>query len=497
MNIFSLALEKVYSRRKIMGTKESFYVDMSTSCSNVTGSAHLENVRFPNGTKTKFLVDCGLHQGKEECSFIHGKTADDLNQTLFFNPEGISFTLITHNHVDHTGRLPLLVKKGFNGNIYMSEDTRVLLPLALNDSQKVLRDVAKRNNKKPLYMDTDVEKVLKQSQSCKMEKTQQIDDHIRVTYFNNGHLIGAAIILVQISYPEKEDINLLFLGDYHYKNVFLDLFDLPQWVKNLKLIVVTESTYGYMDSSEINKCFEENILRCLLDGGTIVTPVFSLGRAQEILYVLKELQTMKELDRSIPIYLDGKLCINYTSLFTSGKLNIKPSMIDFLPDNLTFVDKTTRENVLHGKEQKIILTTSGMGNYGPAQLYIPEYIRRPKSMIHFTGYTAPDTLGGRLKSTPIGGTVEVGGLVVEKNCMVEYTNQFSAHAKADELIRFLKEFKKLELVLVTHGEEKSKEMLANRIVKEVKPKAVGIFDSRYLFRVNAYGLVKTMSTKYL
>ena len=240
MNVFSLALEKLNSRRKIMGTKESFYVDMSTSCSNVTGSAHLENVRFPNGTNTKFLVDCGLHQGKEECSFIHGKTADDLNQTLFFNPEGISFTLVTHNHVDHTGRLPLLTKKGFKGNIYMTEDTRVLLPLALNDSQKVLRDVAKRNNRKPLYIDTDVENVLRKAQACKMEETKQIDDHIRVTYFNNGHLIGAAIILVQICYPEKEDINLLFLGDYHYKNVFLELSELPQFVKDLNLLFVTE-----------------------------------------------------------------------------------------------------------------------------------------------------------------------------------------------------------------------------------------------------------------
>lgn len=480
-----------------MGSKENFYVDLSTSCSNVTGSCHLENVKFPDGTQTKFLVDCGLHQGKEECSFINGKTADDLNKELFFKPEDVSFCLVTHNHTDHTGRLPLLTKNGFAGNIYMSEDTRVLLPLALNDSQKVLRDIAKRNNKKPLYFEVDVDKVLNQSRVCLFEKTEQIGEHIKVTYFCNGHLVGAAIILVQISYPEKEDINLLFLGDYHYKNVFLDLVDLPQWVKNLNLIVITESTYGYMDSNEIHKCYAENILRCLYNNGTVVSPVFSLGRSQEILYELRELQNMKELDVNIPIYLDGKLAINYTNLYTGGKLHIKPSMVDFLPRNLTFVDKTTRDKVLFDRDKKIILTTSGMGNYGPAQLYIPEYIGRKNSMIHFTGYTAPDTLGGKLKSAKAGETVKVGGLVMEKNGMVEYTNEFSAHAKADEIIRFLKEFRNLKLVLVTHGEEQSKDTLASRIVKEVKPKAVGIFDSRYLFRVNAYGVVKTMSTKYL
>lgn len=480
-----------------MGSKENFYVDLSTSCSNVTGSCHLENVRFPDCTHTKFLLDCGLHQGKEECSFIYEKTADDMNKKFFFNPEDIGFCLVTHNHTDHTGRLPLLTKGGFKGNIYMSEDTRVLLPLALNDSQKCLRDIAKRNNTKVLYSETDVEKVLNQSRVCLFEKTEQINEHIKVTYFNNGHLVGAAIILVQISYPEKEDINLLFLGDYHYKNVFLDLVDLPQWVKNLNLIVITESTYGYMDSNEIHKCYAENILRCLYNNGTVVSPVFSLGRSQEILYELKELQNMKELDVNIPIYLDGKLAINYTNLYTGGKLHIKPSMIDFLPRNLTFVDKTTRDKVLFDKDKKIILTTSGMGNYGPAQLYIPEYIGRKNSMIHFTGYTAPDTLGGKLKSAKTSETVKVGGLVMEKNGMVEYTSEFSAHAKADEIIRFLKEFRNLELVLLTHGEEQSKDMLASRIVKEVKPKAVGIFDSRYLFRVNAYGVVKTMSTKYL
>lgn len=272
---------------------------------------------------------------------------------------------------------------------------------------------------------------------------------------------------------------------------------MPQWVKNLNLIVITESTYGYMDSNKIHKCFAENILRCLYNNGTVVSPVFSLGRAQEILYELRELQNMKELDVNLPIYLDGKLAINYTSLYTNGKLHIKPSMVDFLPRNLTFVDKTTRDKVLYGTDKKIILTTSGMGNYGPAQLYIPEYIKRKNSMIHFTGYTAPDTLGGKLKSAKEGETVEVGGLVMEKSGMVEYTNEFSAHAKADEIIRFLTEFRNLKLVLVTHGEEQSKDMLASRIVKEVKPKAVGIFDSRYLFRVNAYGVVKTMSTKYL
>ncbi len=238
------------------------------------------------------------------------------------------------------------------------------------------------------------------------------------------------------------------------------------------------------------------IIVSIENNGTAIVPVFSLGRAQEILYKLKTMQQQEILDTEIPIYLDGKLAINYTELYLKDGLDIKPEMRDFLPQNLTFVDKVSRTAVVEDEERKIVLTTAGMGSYGPAQTYIPEYITRGNALIHFTGYTAEGTLGYRLKNTQTGDVVKVGGLLVEKQAQVEYTTEYSAHAKANEMIAFLKQFNELKLVLVNHGEEEVKDTFAERIVKEVNPKRVGVLGSDYFFRVNPYGLVKTMGTKF-
>ena len=138
-----------------------------------------------------------------------------------------------------------------------------------------------------------------------------------------------------------------------------------------------------------------------------------------------------------------------------------------------------------------------MGSYGPAQTYIPRYITRDNALIHFTGYTAEGTLGNRLKETAVGEKVEIGGLVgIVKRARVEYTTEYSAHAKADEMIEFLQQFKNLKLVLVNHGEPNTKKVFAERISDEVKTKQVGILGRSYFFRVDTYGLVKTLSTKF-
>ncbi len=470
-----------------MGEKNRFYVDIMALHPEVTGSCILVIVKLPNEETIRFVVDCGLFQ---ECLY------SELNSILPFNAENIEFCLITHNHTDHIGRLPYMVKKGFSNKIYATECTCRLLPIALKDSYKVLTDVSKRKNVKCLYDETDVDKTVQLLESCEYEKTIKINEHIRATFFTNGHLVGAASILVQISYPGYEDINLFFTGDYNNKNIFTEVKPIPEWVKELPITVIQESTYGYMDSSKIEKTFEDNILKCLNEDGTVVTLVFSLGRAQEILYELRKMQQEGKLSSEIPIYFDGKLAIQYTQLYLKGGLHIKDEMKNFLPENLTFVNKGNRAEVLESTDKKIIVTTSGMGSYGPAQTYIPEYISRPKALIQFTGYTAEGTLGRRLKDTKKGEMVQVGGLIVKKSAEVEYTNEYSAHAKADEMIIFLNQFKNLKLVLVNHGEEDVKKVFAERIVNEVNPKRVGILDREYFFRVNSYGLVKTLSTKF-
>ncbi len=470
-----------------MGKYSRFYVDIMAMHDEVTGSCILVIVKFPDGRTLRFVVDCGLFQEREY---------DELNSVLPFNAENVDFCLVTHVHVDHIGRLPYMVKNGFFGSIFATETTCKLLPLALNDSFKVLNSISKRKNVRCLYSDQDVDHTLNLLKPCKYNETIQVNENVKVTFLNNGHLVGAALILVQLSCYGYQDINLLFTGDYNNKNMFFEVNPIPKWISELPLTIIQESTYGNMNSNEIHKSFKKNIKKYTNNGGTAVILVFSLGRAQEILYELKCMQRDGELDVQIPIYFDGKLAIKYTDLYIKDGLDIKEEMRDFLPQNLIFVNKASRSEVLEDTNKKIVVTSSGMGSYGPAQRYIPEYISRENVLIQFTGYTAEGTLGSRLKEAEVGKMVEVGGLVAKKTADVEYTTEYSAHAKADEMIEFLKQFKNLKLVLVNHGESQTKNIFAERIANEVNTKRVGLLGRRYFFRVDPYGLVKTLSTKF-
>lgn len=471
-----------------MGQKERFYADIMATHPGVTGSCHLVVVKLPNFETIRFVVDCGLFQ--EEGT-------ERLNEELPFDPKKLHFCLVTHNHVDHIGRLPLLVKKGFCNKIYATAATCKLMPMALTDSLKVLTNTAKRNNKKALYNENNVRDTFDLFDPCEYQETIYVHDNVKVTFFKNGHLVGAALILVQVTFPGFDDLNLLFTGDYNNKNMFFDVPPLPNWVLELPLTVIQEATYGDKDSNIMVKSFERNILKTIRKNGTALVPVFSLGRTQEILYLLKMMQKSGKLNPEIPIFLDGKLAIQYTRLYIKNGLGNKEEMKDFLPENFTMVvSKEKRVQVLYGTKPKIVLTTSGMGSYGPAQVYIPEYISRRNVLIQFTGYTADGTLGAKLKNAKTGKTVTVGGIVVQKLAKVEYTTEFSAHAKADEMIAFLKQFKNLNLVLVNHGDPDVKEQFAQRILQEINPKRVGVEGREILFRINPYKLVKTMSTKF-
>lgn len=470
-----------------MGKKERFYVDVMAMHPEVTGSCNLVIVKLPNRETLRIVVDCGLFQEKEY---------DEFNETLPFKPENVDYCLVTHNHIDHTGRLPLMAKMGYYNKIYATTDTCTLLPLALDDSLKVLQSNAKRKNKKCIYKEQDVDTVMRLLVPCEYNEPVQLGDYIKATFFVNGHLLGAAVILLQLSYPGEEDINLLFTGDYNKKNSFFDVPPLPDWVLDLPITVIQESTYGTTDSSEIESCFKENILDALSKEASVLAPVFSLGRSQEILYELKKMQEADELSTDIPIYLDGKLALRYTELYMNSDLNIKDEMRDFLPDNFCFVTDSMRESVLRDKKKKIILTTSGMGSHGPAQVYIPEYVTRKKALIHFTGYTAEGTLGRKLQKGEQGQIIEVGGMLTKKLAKVEYTSEFSSHAKADEMIEFLKGFNNLRLVLVNHGNIGVKETFAEKILLETDTKKVGLLGRDYFFRVNHYGLVKTLTSNF-
>ncbi len=476
-----------------MGIQQRFYVDVSALHEAVTGSCIMNSVKFPDGSTVKYLIDCGLFQEHNE--------SENINEFMPFNAEEINFCIVTHNHVDHTGRLPLLYKKGFRGKIFSSVPTSILLPNALEDSANIILKVSKIRKEKPLYSLSDAENLQTNIKSHAFGETffpVKGNSNIKCTLFPNGHLLGAAIVLMQISYPGNDDINILYTGDYNNKNMFFDVANLPEWALHLNLTIVCESTYGEMNSNEMTPVFLNNVTKALSEKKHVIVPVFSLGRSQEILYVIKKAQDEGIINSNIPVYLDGELAINYTHIYMHyPSLGIRKNMLDFIPKNIYWVNRKIRPNVVENPDQKIILTTSGMATYGPAQYYLSQYLSRPDVLIHFSGYVAEGSLGRKLKETKTGEPVEFNGLVLKKRADIQYTSEFSAHAKADELIAFLKQFDNLKFVLVNHGEPTVKESFATKISNELDPKDVAILNRDYLFRVNAYGYVKSISTKFI
>lgn len=483
-----------------------FHVAIRTQHDEVTGSCNHVFVQFSNNCTAQFIVDYGCFQEKDH-QYLN-------REVTFINPEELDFALVTHVHADHIGRLPLLEKGGFEGSIFMSSESQNLLEPALEDNYKIMRSLSKREFRPQVYQESHIVRTIKRVRGVEYNDTitpylknvkMGTGNSIEVNFFKNGHLVGAALILVQIKDATGESINLLFTGDYKDNNMFFDVEELPKELLELPVHIVTESTYGDTDSSSVVQCFEENIVNFFRgvsekSNKIAVIPVFSLGRAQEILYMLRRFQEEETLDINIPIYYDGKLSFRYTKLYQSGSFEdyFKHGMEDFLPCNLIEVDKEIRNIILYDNQPKIIVTTSGMGSYGPAQFYLPEIVSRKNAMVHFTGYNSEGTLGRRLMETEANGVVEIGGKVVKKRATILNTNEFSAHAKADELINFLSSFKRLYSVMINHGEEKVKAEFAKRILDaNVNAKNVCILSRKNAFKIYPYGMVKSVPTEYL
>ena len=465
--------------------KQFFYADVIAYHSEVTGSCIKVSVKSKNKEENAcFIVDFGLFQEQKY---------NEMNEKMPFDAEEIDFAIITHNHVDHTGRLPFLVKNGFKNKILTTSITKKLIEPALTDSCKVLGDIAKRNHQNPLYELKDVRKTMDLICGYDYEEEINVKNNIKIIFYKNGHLLGSALVLVQISsiYYEQ-DINIVFTGDYKKDNIFLDIPQIPNFVTQLPVCIIQESTYGTTNSKDVEKVFEKNIYNAVKSNKDIVIPVFSLGRSQEIAYVLRKMQEENLIPKNYPIYLDGPLTFKYTKIYLEENVGIKEEMKNFLPYGLKFINSDNREIVLKKEGPKIVLTSSGMGSYGPAQMHIPAVLARKNGLIHFTGYMAENTLGRRLKDTKNGEAVSVGGVTIKKRGEVQYTTEFSSHAKADEMIEFLNKFKNIKIILLNHGERDTKIAFAGRILEAVNAKDIGILGEEYAYRINPYGLVKVL-----
>lgn len=460
--------------------KKRIILDLTDEKDRVTGTGQYLNAIFPGTvlsgiagyTKNiPFMVECGSFQGLDNI--------DQLNTTFNFDITSPEFSILTHAHLDHYGRYPLAIKQGFHAPVFTTYPTKTFLSeVFLQDCLKIEKRRAKKLDIEPNYTEQEIKKFEHYMVPCDFNKKIVYNDNISIQFFMNGHVPGAAVTLVTISYPECEDMNLIITGDYNNRNDFFEVKPLPEWVYELSNVsIIIESTYGGTKSSDLRrKCFIDNIVRALSERKTCVVPAFSFGRTQEVLYKLRIAQDAGILSTRFEIFLDGKTAIQTTSLFENGAFKMHPNAKDFLPYNLTIVeDNTMRNFLIHENEfPKIIVSSSGSGSYGPSQTYINGYMNNSKAIIHATGHIFPDSKLGRLRD--------------DDSIVAQFfdTDEFSAHAKQETLVDFVGPFKNLKSVFIHHGEEESKKDLASAL-KETYNADIHILSSNKVFRMASDG----------
>lgn len=423
---------------------------------SVTGSCILVTVSYPDGKEDKFIIDCGLFQNND----------DMLNDYIPFDPLEYKFSVNTHVHVDHIGRYPLLVQHGFKGKIYTTYYSLEFCNNVLNDVAHTLEKNSMENSIPPLFTSIDVNNCLKQFVGVPYRKIIKPTKNISIILYENGHIFGACIVYVVISYPGEQDIILLFTGDYNNKNLFFSVPELPLEVtQNYVSCAIVESTYGNIDSTDIalQPYLETFITDAISNNHTIYLPTFALGRNQEVLYYLKCFQDKSILSKDIPIYIDGYLPKQYIRMLQYSNLGLFPHMRNFLPANLSYVFRNSRYSLALDKKPKIVVAPGGDSEHGAITTYMKYGIDRDDCSVFYSGFVSENSAGGKLKSLKYNEVINYHGRQLVKRCTVGSSGELSAHIKADEFIEELSKFQNIRTYLTNHGSSCAQESFKNRL----------------------------------
>lgn len=436
---------------------------------NVTGSCFLIEI----GDK-KFIIDCGFFQGEE---------ADNNYNNFQFNPKEIDFLILTHAHIDHSGKIPYLIKKGFKGKIYCTKATYELTRIMLLDAAKVMfEDYISRKKKalrsgeeikEPLYYEEDIINTYDRFTTVEYDEKVLISKDITFTLKDAGHIIGSAYIELTINEKGKAK-KIVFSGDLGNKNKPI-VRDPSCPSKDVNFLFI-ESTYGDREHKDFDKSYEEfkeAINSTFSSGGNVIIPSFALERTQELLYILRDMYEKKELP-PCRVFLDSPLAIKATNLFSEysdyfdreakiiyekGK---NPFYFPYLIFSKTVEDSRSINNI---KERAIIIAGSGMCNGGRILHHLKHNLWNEKNSIIFTGFQAIETLGRKI----IDGEkyVYIYGEQIRVRAKVYTINGFSSHADRKILLNFIKHIDKPQKIFLIHGEKevlyKLKSFLENEI----------------------------------
>src|ERR1051326_3225129 len=425
----------------------------------VTGSKHM--LYLPSGKK--MLLDCGMFQGV-------GKDTDPLNREFPFDASSVSYLILSHAHIDHSGSIPTLVKRGFRGQIFCTPATRDLCEVMLADSAHIQENDARFMNKKrgilklkkiqPLYSTVDVGRALHLFQTGPYDLVMEIEKGVRFRYTDSGHILGSAAVNLEVE--EKGKTHRIFfsgdIGRYHDR-----ILRAPQNFLQAEYII-TESTYGNrLHEKSVNA--EERLVnivkRTLLEKkGKLIIPAFSLGRTQELVYTLDSLQTRKVLP-PLKVYVDSPLSTSATDIMRRHRESYNAEILEYIktdPDPFNFPglryvkDAEESKSLNSSGEPCIIISASGMAESGRIKHHIRNNIGNAKNTILIVGYCSPQSLGGKLSAGDK--KVNIFGEPFDVRAEVEVLSSYSAHADYEEMLRYFscQDKKAVKKIFLVHGE---------------------------------------------
>lgn len=442
------------------------------AATGVTGSCHMLSTE-----NHKILLDCGQFQG--------GKAQDALNEEPFpFNPAEIECVILSHAHIDHCGRLPLLVKRGFRGTIYCTDATADLLDVMLKDSGFIHEKEAEWQNRKneragrkqvePLYTVKDSEETLKYVRPVMYDQLFEINDEMKIVFNDAGHILGSAITELWVT-EEDNVYKTVFSGDLGVMDrpILRD----PTIIKKADYVIM-ESTYGNRLHPENSTSIEQLldiVIRTTGRGGTVVIPSFAVGRTQELIYefnrfYLERSEYKDELEK-LTVYIDSPMATTATEVFrknaqvfdeeTKAYILNGDNPLDF--PNLRFTRSTAESQALNAdRKPKVIISASGMCEAGRIRHHLKHNLWDPKSSVVFVGYQAEGTLGRML--TEGQKDIVLFGEAVHVNAEIYNLEGFSGHADKEGLLSWVSGFQvKPKQLFLVHGEPESKEALAASI----------------------------------
>lgn len=425
----------------------------------VTGSKHVLEV---NGKI--YFVDFGSWQG--------GAFFDELNKTFEFPADKIESIFISHAHYDHVGLLPKIVKNGYAGKIYSTPATRDLASIILFDSAKI--QLHEKNG--PIYEEKDVIEAMNHFRCAVYKKEKKINDNISITFYNAGHILGSAMIdinLKQRKWFKKKDLHILYTGDLGRENN--PICEPPATDMPAPDYIFMESTYGNRTHENIETVYQELtyiVNRTIERGGKVIIPSFAVERAQEIIYFLKVLMKEGKIPR-VPVYVDSPMASNATGVF-----NIHPECFNstirdkfisqgknpFSIRTLKFVsDYNESLSLAKSKKPAIVISASGMADNGRILSHLKYGIENPNNTILIVGYMAENTLGRKILDKCEKVTIDKQELTLKAE--VQKINAFSAHADYKEMSDWLSKIdaSKLKKIFLVHGEKDSQEFFKNHL----------------------------------